>query len=156
MIAKLILTFLLAGVVLYAWHEQRRSPLVAKLSLIAATSGMYFVWVPSHALILAAQVRGLALTCQHNVSFVRSSRLIAAQLGLDPDGNGDLQSLGSADTQAAVSRLHMPREPLEIRSPVRVASTDDTAYVLREIGEDRTLIASASAGARLGFGAVAH
>jgi hypothetical protein len=26
MIAKLILTFLLAGVVLYAWHEQRRSP----------------------------------------------------------------------------------------------------------------------------------
>ena len=49
MIAKLILTFLLAGVVLYAWHEQRRSPLVAKLSLIASTAGIYFVWVPSHA-----------------------------------------------------------------------------------------------------------
>ena len=54
MIAKLILTFLLSGVVLYAWHEQRRSPLVAKLSLIAATSGMYFVWVPSHASDFAA------------------------------------------------------------------------------------------------------
>ena len=54
MIAKLILTFLLAGVVLYAWHEQRRSPLVAKLSLVAATSGMYFVWVPSHASDFAA------------------------------------------------------------------------------------------------------
>jgi hypothetical protein len=54
MIAKLILTLLLSGVVLYAWREQRRSPLVAKLSLVAATSGMYFVWVPSHASDFAA------------------------------------------------------------------------------------------------------
>src|SRR5262245_24384824 len=49
MIAKFILTFLLAGVVLYAWHEQQRSPLVAKLALIVAVVGTYFVWFPSHA-----------------------------------------------------------------------------------------------------------
>jgi small membrane protein len=49
MIAKLILTTLLSGVLLYAWQERRRSPVVGMLSLLAAGSALYLVWVPTHA-----------------------------------------------------------------------------------------------------------
>lgn len=53
MIAQLILTTLLSGVVLYAWQERRRSAMVASLALMAATAGLYLVWVPSHASTVA-------------------------------------------------------------------------------------------------------
>jgi hypothetical protein len=53
MIAQAILTALLSGVVLYAWHEHRRSPVVGMASLITATAAIYLVWVPSHASDLA-------------------------------------------------------------------------------------------------------
>jgi small membrane protein len=49
MIAQAVLTILLGGVLLYAWVESRRSPIVAVLSLIAALAGLYFVWFPSHS-----------------------------------------------------------------------------------------------------------
>ena len=54
MIAQLILTVLLLGIVLYAWQERRRSPIVAMLSLLAAGSGVFLVWVPSWASDIAA------------------------------------------------------------------------------------------------------
>jgi hypothetical protein len=53
MIVQLILTTLLSGVVLYAWQERRRSAMVASLALMAATAGLYLVWVPSHASTVA-------------------------------------------------------------------------------------------------------
>jgi hypothetical protein len=53
MIAQLILTALLSGVVLYAWRERRRSPVVGILSLIIAATAIYLVWAPSHASGLA-------------------------------------------------------------------------------------------------------
>jgi len=53
MIAQVILTVLLSGVVLYAWHEHRRSPVVATASLITAAAAIYLVWAPSHASDLA-------------------------------------------------------------------------------------------------------
>jgi hypothetical protein len=53
MIAQLILTTLLSGVVVYAWQQRRRSAMVATLALMAATAGLYFVWAPSHASIVA-------------------------------------------------------------------------------------------------------
>jgi small membrane protein len=53
MIAQLVLTVLLSGIVLYAWVEHRRSPVVGLLSMLAAFAGLYFVWVPSHATALA-------------------------------------------------------------------------------------------------------
>lgn len=56
MIAQLLLTTLLFAVVLYAWQERRRSPIVSILSLIAATSGIYLTWIPSHASDLAEVV----------------------------------------------------------------------------------------------------
>ena len=49
MIAKIILSVLLCGVLVYAWVEARRSRIVAGLSLIAASAGLYFVWFPSHS-----------------------------------------------------------------------------------------------------------
>jgi len=53
MIAQLILTALLFGVLLYAWSEHRRSPVIGHLSFLAALTGLDFVWVPSHATRLA-------------------------------------------------------------------------------------------------------
>jgi hypothetical protein len=53
MIAQLLLTLLLALVVLYAWTQLRRSPVVGGLSLTAALAGLYIVWTPRHATLLA-------------------------------------------------------------------------------------------------------
>jgi small membrane protein len=49
MIAQIILSVLLCGVLVYAWVEARRSPIVAGLSLAAACAGLYFVWFPTHS-----------------------------------------------------------------------------------------------------------
>ncbi len=56
MIAQLILTAMLAGIVLYAWAQYRQSPVVGSLASGAALIGIYFVWIPSHASELAAFV----------------------------------------------------------------------------------------------------
>ena len=56
MIAQLVLSALLAGVLFYAWMEYLRSPLVGLLAWAAALVGLYFVWVPSHATQLAELV----------------------------------------------------------------------------------------------------
>ena len=56
MIAQFILTILLAGILLYAWTEYRRSPVVALLTLFVATAGLYFVWLPDHSTQLAELV----------------------------------------------------------------------------------------------------
>lgn len=49
MIAQTLLSFLLCGVLVYAWAEWRRSPVVAFLSVAASLTGLYFVWMPSHS-----------------------------------------------------------------------------------------------------------
>jgi small membrane protein len=48
-IAQAILSILLVGVLVYASNERRRSPAVAWASVVAATSGLYFTWMPEHA-----------------------------------------------------------------------------------------------------------
>ena len=53
MIAPILLSALLCGILVYAWSEQRRVPLVAICTMIAAAAGLYFVWFPSHANMLA-------------------------------------------------------------------------------------------------------
>ena len=54
MIAQLVLSALLMGVLFYAWMEYLRSPAVGLLAWAAALVGFYFVWVPAHATQLAA------------------------------------------------------------------------------------------------------
>jgi hypothetical protein len=53
MITQALLSLLLSGIVVYAWAERRRSPLVGLLSMSAALAGMYLVWIPAHATALA-------------------------------------------------------------------------------------------------------
>lgn len=53
MIAQVILSILLAGILVYAWSEYGRSPAVAVLALLVATAGLYFVWMPEHSTALA-------------------------------------------------------------------------------------------------------
>jgi small membrane protein len=54
MIAQIGLSILLAAVLIYAWTEYRRAPVIAILSMLVGTAGLYFVWLPSHATRLAA------------------------------------------------------------------------------------------------------
>jgi len=56
MIAQIGFSILLAGVVVYAWTEYRRAPVISILSILVATAGFYFVWLPSHATRLATLV----------------------------------------------------------------------------------------------------
>ena len=56
MIAQVGLSILLAGVLVYAWAEYRRAPIISILSMLVATAGLYFVWLPSHATRLATLV----------------------------------------------------------------------------------------------------
>ncbi len=56
MIMQTALSLLLTGIILYAWAERRRSPLVGLLSMFAALAGMYLVWIPAHATVLAEMV----------------------------------------------------------------------------------------------------
>ena len=56
MIAQFILSILLAGIVVYAWSEYGRSPVVAVLTLLVASAGLYFVWMPEHSTQLAEAV----------------------------------------------------------------------------------------------------
>ena len=53
MTAQLLLSFLLGAILIYAFAERRRSPVVGALALAAPAAGLYFVWVPAHATALA-------------------------------------------------------------------------------------------------------
>ena len=53
MIAPVLLSAMLCVILIYAWSEQRRAPLVAASTIVAAAAGLYFVWFPSHTNVLA-------------------------------------------------------------------------------------------------------
>jgi len=46
MIAQAMLSILLLGVVIYAWTEYKRAPVVALLSAVVSLGGVYFIWFP--------------------------------------------------------------------------------------------------------------
>jgi hypothetical protein len=56
MIAQSLLSIMLAAILLYAWTEYPRSPVIALSAVLAACGGLYFVWLPAHATILAEAV----------------------------------------------------------------------------------------------------
>jgi hypothetical protein len=56
MIAQIILSMLLTVILLYACTEYRRSPAIAVLTVLIATAGMYFIWIPEHSTQLAELV----------------------------------------------------------------------------------------------------
>jgi hypothetical protein len=53
MIAQLTLSLLLLVIILYAWVECRKAPLVGLISTAGGVTGLYFVWIPAHATALA-------------------------------------------------------------------------------------------------------
>jgi small membrane protein len=124
MIAQLILTLLLSGVVLYAWREQRRSPVVAKLSLIAALAGIYLVWAPSHASDLAAWAgvgRGVDL-----IIYVWVVISLLVMLNLHLKLRVQLELITALARQSAIANARIgrtrPRQPATSRSPPRIAA----------------------------------
>jgi small membrane protein len=56
MIAQIVLSLILSVVLLYAWAQYRRSPIVTVLSCVVSLIGFYFVWLPSHATRVAELV----------------------------------------------------------------------------------------------------
>jgi hypothetical protein len=56
MISQLFLSFLLAVILLYAWTQFQRSPVIAWSAVLTACVGLYFVWFPAHATLLAEAV----------------------------------------------------------------------------------------------------
>ena len=56
MIAQFVLSMLLCIVLVYAWVEHRRSPIVALLSGGTALAGLYFIWFPTHTTWVAELV----------------------------------------------------------------------------------------------------
>lgn len=56
MIAQLILSALLGGLMLYAIKAAHKSPFVGGMAVAVALVGLYVVWVPSHASIVAEWV----------------------------------------------------------------------------------------------------
>jgi hypothetical protein len=56
MIAQIGLSILLGGFILYAWTEYSRAPAIGLVSTLVAAGGLYFVWWPEHATMLAALV----------------------------------------------------------------------------------------------------
>ena len=53
MMAQFLLSLLLGAILIYAFAERRRSPVVGALALAASLAGLYFVWMPAHATTLA-------------------------------------------------------------------------------------------------------
>ena len=53
MVASILLSILLLGILVYAWSEQRRAPLVATSTIGVVICGLYLVWLPSQANMLA-------------------------------------------------------------------------------------------------------
>ena len=56
MTAQVLFSILLASVLLYAWTEHRKSPIVALLAGTVAAAGLYFVWFPAITTQLAEDV----------------------------------------------------------------------------------------------------
>jgi hypothetical protein len=56
MIAQIGLSVLLLWVIVHAWAEHRRAPLIGTIAVLVAAAGLYFVWLPAHASWLAAFV----------------------------------------------------------------------------------------------------
>ena len=55
MIAQVGLSILLCGILVYAWSEFSRAPIIGILGMVTAAMGIYFVWLPSHATWLARE-----------------------------------------------------------------------------------------------------
>src|SRR5713101_2526273 len=104
MIAQLVFTASLSGILLYAWTEYRRSPAVGLFAVLVAAGGLYFVWVPSHATRLAEFVgigRGVDLIIY---IWVVISLLVPLNLHLKPCAQMELITVLARELAIANAR----------------------------------------------------
>jgi hypothetical protein len=136
MIAKVVLSLLLGIVLLYAWAQYRRSPIVTVLSCAVSLIGFYFVWIPSHATRVAELVgigRGadlvlyvwvcislvvllnlhLKLRTQHELitQLARSIALANATLPEDTRSTDPSRMSSLTEVQTSQSRYHLADGP---------------------------------------------
>jgi hypothetical protein len=107
-IAQLILTAFLSGILLYALSEYRRSPVVGLIAVHAAAVGVYFVWVPSHATLLAEFAgigRGVDLIIY---IWIVISLLLLFNLHLKLRAHMELITVLARELAIANARAHQP------------------------------------------------
>jgi hypothetical protein len=123
MTAQIVLSILMAGVLLYAGNERRRSPVVAWLSIAAALAGLYFTWVPEHATFLAQWTgigRGVDLVLYVWVSI---TLIVLLNLHLKLRTQMELVTVLARTIALEQARAQPARKP-ERRRMVRRASAD--------------------------------
>jgi hypothetical protein len=123
MTAQIVLSILMAGVLLYAGNERRRSPVVAWLSIAAAMAGLYFTWVPEHATFLAQWTgigRGADVVLCVGEGKTIVLRVEPAPEAAHPDG---ARHRAGAHHRARAARAQPARRP-ERRRMARRASAD--------------------------------
>jgi small membrane protein len=116
MIAQLLLSFLLGAVLVYAFSERRRSPVVGALALAAAAAGLYFVWMPTHATTLA-EIAGVGRGVDLIIYiWVVISLLLLLNLHLKLRTQTEAitrvaRAIAIGEGLRAGSRTHLPAEP---------------------------------------------
>ncbi|HYZ43517.1 MAG TPA: DUF2304 domain-containing protein [Xanthobacteraceae bacterium] len=115
MIAQFILSILLAGIVVYAWSEYARSPVVAVLTLLVASAGLYFVWMPEHSTQLAEAVgigRGVDL-----ILYVWVCLSLIVLLNLHLKLRTQMESITALARKIALAEGRPAREQIERSDP---------------------------------------
>jgi small membrane protein len=140
MIAQVIFSLLLGSILLYAWTEHRRSPVVALLSFVMAAAGVYFVWVPAHSTVLAEFVgigRGVDLVLY---TWVAISLIILLNLHLKLRAQLELMTvlarkmaLASVDVRPGEGLFQPGATPLSALTDARVSPRNPA-----KLGEGRS------------------
>ena len=115
MIAQFIFSILLAGIVVYAWSEYARSPVVAVLTLLVASAGLYFVWMPEHSTQLAEAVgigRGVDL-----ILYVWVCLSLIVLLNLHLKLRTQMESITALARKIALAEGRPAREQIERSHP---------------------------------------
>jgi hypothetical protein len=115
---------LLIGVVAYAASEQRRSPVVAGLSIIAAAAGLYFTWIPDHATQVAMWAgvgRGVDLVLY---IWVCISLIVVLNLHLKLRSQMDIVTVMARTIALAEARRQCSEKSGPQQAPPRPVSSD--------------------------------
>jgi small membrane protein len=123
-IAQTIVSVLLIGVVAYAASEQRRSPAVAWLSIVAAAAGLYFTWTPDHATQVAMWAgvgRGVDLVLY---IWVCISLIVVLNLHLKLRRQMDVVTVMARTIALAEARRQSSEESGPQHAPPRPVSSD--------------------------------
>ena len=125
MIGQIFLTTLLAGILVYAASAYRKAPAIGLMAVAAALAGLYFVWMPAQATLIAHQAgigRGVDLIIY---TWVLISLLIVINLHLKLRAQSELiTKLARSVALADADRSTPPTKRLARRSRPRASAAD--------------------------------